>query len=316
MKRNKTYLFGAMFFVAILLIICIEVTYAYYNDTSQSFPMISSLVGDFDSGDGDINIIIYKQTSKGGSDYTRTYGVPALGYTYNEAKTTCTPDICSKEGTDGKTCHYKYDEENKNISLTSNQKVTCKFYFDQAAESDINVYIMIEDKENTTTSTTSGYESYEGKNYKNVNNIPAFGYTYAGYKCEHDETQNAEPKMLTYDPETNTFKLETKEKNTCYAYFNSIGAADIITHVYVQNNDAVPDEELESSYTLVDSIPTGNKYKINTSNSKCKIISNESTGESVISNNISYNNGYITINDISTKQECDVYLDLDTSTGN
>lgn len=280
-KKEKAYLLGIISFFAFVLIFGIRAAYAYYND-SASISILANSIGDFDSGDGDINMMIYKENAQG--IYVRSYAVPAIGYKFNQTLTKCTI-TCTNDGTGN--CYYSYDEENQIFSLTSDQKVTCKFYFDQEAESDINIYIMKEDSAGTYT--------YNTQTYSMIESIPAYGYEYAGYYCEN---QNA-ISGLEYVSETKKFVVSTSTKNTCYAYFDSVGAADIVANVFVQSADG------STVYKQVESIPANNVYKLSTTKtSACYNSSGNNTGAT-----ITYVDGYINIT-ASEKQTCDVYLDL------
>ena len=107
-----------------MLILGTSITKAFYTNTS-SMRVLASLVGDFDSGDGDINMMFYKQNDEG--EYIRTYAIPALGYTFDDTKTICST-TCSNSDSSA-ACYYSYNSENKTITMDSEDKVTCKFFF-------------------------------------------------------------------------------------------------------------------------------------------------------------------------------------------
>lgn len=333
--KNKLYTIIIMIFAILVLSFGIKQAYAYYY-TKQSFPILSALVGDFDVGKGDINILIYKQAEKDKDLYTRSYAVPAMGYEFDQSKTACTDgdnktlECTYKEnGVEGvaegssNNCSYSYDKDTRTFTLTSNQKTTCKFYFKQTVTSDIDIYIMKEDENGVDgkwkpESTTDGEEVVE-KNYTMVEHIPAYGYRYAGYKCENDNT-NDESKKITvnYDSTTRKFKVETSKKTKCYAYFNSEGPADIIAHVYIKDTDVNSENGGSEVYTLVDTIPEGKKYKLASGteggNNKSQCYK-QGHQESKLDNvQVTYTeNGYISISDVTEPTECDVYLDVDPS---
>ena len=133
--KNKFFMIPVMF-IAILILICgIQSTYAYYYH-EDSLPIFSSLIGDFEMGNGDINIVVFKETAVDSEDFVQTYAIPAVGYSLNSDRTSCQtpshqPITCEKDNPDA-SCHYTYDPDLKDIELTSNQKVTCKFYFEKA----------------------------------------------------------------------------------------------------------------------------------------------------------------------------------------
>ena len=284
-KRNKKYALGIMGLISLGLILGIQSTYAYYTD-NDSIHILAAAVGDFDTGDGDINIMIYKQSENNSKLYSRTYSVPAFGYEFKDELTKCT--IPCKEG-DG-TCHYSYDKDSRTFSLTSKEKVTCKFYFDQTEPSDVNVYIMLED--------INGSHYYDGNRYSLVNMIPPVGYTYEKFTCDNEGDE------LTYNSDTHKFTLSTNSKNKCYAYFKKSDVpADISSNIYVQN------EKDSQTYINVKTIPGSKLYRLNKNKSMCKDVGSDTKNNS----EITYDNGYINILS-SGKETCEIYLDLQEST--
>lgn len=276
LKKNKTcFILGVVF--VFLLIFGIQVGYAFYNK-SDAISILSNKVGDFDIGDGDINALIYKENDDG--KFVRNHSIPAAGYKYDANLTTCTIPCDTNTSS---SCHYSYNQTT-GIELVSKEKVTCKFYFKKVADSDITVYILKED--------ANGTHAYNSKKYTIMDGVPAFGYTYSSYKCDNAAT-------LTYNSETKKFKIETSGKNTCYAYFNSTGNADIIAKVYIQSAKG------STVYNETNIIPANNTYKLSTSKtSRCY-----NSAGTTLSTPVSYTNGYIVI-DASEKQTCDVYLDI------
>lgn len=276
LKRKNMSLVLSLIFV-FLLVFGIQVSYAFYNK-SDAISILSNKVGDFDTGDGDINIMIYKENDDG--KFVRIYTVPALGYTYNADLTSCTIPCDTNSSS---SCHYSYNNAT-GIQLVSNEKVTCKFYFEKEATSDINVYILKED--------VNGTHAHNSKNYSIINGVPAYGYEYSGYTCDKTAT-------LTYNAETKKFNVETTDKNTCYAYFNSVGKADVIVKVYVQKASG------STVYNETNIIPSNKIYKLSTSKtSRCY-----NDAGTTLSTSIAYTGGYIAI-DASERQTCEVYLDI------
>ncbi len=275
-KNNKFYTIAIVAFFVIAITYGIKASYAYYT-SSESVSILANLVGDFDMGDGDINMTIYKQDDNG--DYIKTYTVPTIGYTFNNAKTVC--DVQCSYNDASAACNYSYNTTTKKFTFTSNGKASCKFYFDQEYSTDINIHILIEDENGSTT--------YNNKSYTEVNAVPAYGYEYYGYTCDETGT-------VVYNSNTRTFSLTTNQRNTCYAYFDNTNTADIITNVYVQSDDD------NTVYNKVDIIPANHVYVLS-----------QSHASSCTDNNsqISYVNGYIQIDSMTQKQTCNVYLDLE-----
>ncbi len=274
LAKKRKYLFGLIFICIFAIVFGIRAVSAYYFEET-SIQLLASLVGNFDVGSGDINIIIYRENDDGG--FTPSYAVPSAYYTFDDTKTSCTIP-CQNNGTGS--CSYNYNSSTKNFNLVSNEKVTCKFYFKKSATSDINVYILKED--------INGKEPFNGKNYTLVDNVPAFGYKYATYNCDNTNAQ------VTFDSNTKKFNVLTGNKSKCNAYFDSEGDADIIANIYLQT---APDSSL---YNAVETIPSGRAYKLSTQ----KASSCNGDGQ------ISYDNGYVSVNDATHKQECEIYLDI------
>ena len=215
-KKKKSYTFGILIALTFVLIMGIQKTYAYYYENHE-MKLLAAQVGDFDLGDGDINIIIYKQLTKGADIYGKTYSVPAIGYKFREDLTKCFDEAkhemtCKNESSNGENgdCHYKYDTQTRTFALTSNKKVTCKFYFDQEVESDINVYIMKQDENGVD-------KDWENKKYTLVSGVPSFGYKYVGAECDNVKVEENND-TVTYDAVNKKFTVKTNKKTTCYAY--------------------------------------------------------------------------------------------------
>ena len=274
--RKKIGISCMVLFFAFVIIFGIKCAYAYYTMTTP-MSIIASSVGDFDTGDGDINVMVYKKNQN--NDYVTTYGVPASGYQLTNVSCDIT---CTTNSSDN--CYYVYSDVTDTISVTSNKKVTCKFYFDPLGASDVNVYIMKEDSQ--------GSHTYNSKKYTMVNVIPAYGYEYSSGTCDDGVSP-------TYDSSIRQFNVSLSEKTNCYAYFNAVGSSDIVVNTYVQSASG------SSVYNKVDSIPANRTYKLSVSKtSSCKY------KDGTTATAPTYSNGYIQI-DASAGVTCEVYLDLD-----
>ena len=283
---KQKWLFCIIAFFALALTLCVKVTLAYYEE-STPLSILASSIGDFDRGNGNVNMMIYKETGLGTNVFVRSASVPALGYRFNDSLTTCmmpcsdgdTTHDCKVKCDETGSCAYEYQQETKTFNMTSEHELTCKFYFNLTHESDISVSIMVEDELGDTL--------YNNKTYLLKDNIPAYGYRYVGYRCDKPV------KYVDYEPETKKFIIETESKNNCNAYFEKYGSNDFAVNVYVQS-------DLESSeYVLTDTIPKNHEYTLNSSKSACSIPNSK----------ITYVDGYIDI-EASGKQTCNVYLDL------
>lgn len=281
-KKSKILPKNVILFVMIFFI-GIGLVYAFYNN-SHSFPILSNKVGNFDVGNGDLGIVIYKQSNNFSAttpEYKRSYGVPNAGYEFNRAE--CTSTCTTTPNND---CYYTYDEDTNKFTITSSKKVSCKFYFNKTIEADVYIYIAIEDE--------NGDLTYNGKNYREAESIPAYGYEYAGYQCKNDAT-------ISYDAETKTFNMSSYTKNECYAYFYKSLEEDININVYVQNDIG------SSIYKKVNTIPESKGYVVSTNalyRSECY----DENGN-VTDGQITYSGGYVTAT-AKGKQTCNIYLDL------
>lgn len=281
-RKSKIFLFGLISVFVVVLIISIQKVYAYYHD-SITEQLLANKVGDFDLGDGDINMMIYRENDEG--KFVRIYAVPSAYYIFNDSLTSCT--IPCNDGLGN--CEYSYNSANKSFALTSNQKVTCKFYFEQESAADIEVFILLEDETALDTYT------YNSKNYSLNDVIPAYGYAYADhYSCENNG-------VVTYNSETKKVSVATATQDTCYIYFDKVGSADITVNTYVQ------DEYGGSTYTYVNSIPGNKIYVLNDTKSKCTPVAVDG-----VAGTVTYTDGYINV--VATGQQvCDVYLDLESN---
>ena len=279
-QNNKVSLFFIVSFFVVSIILCIKATYAYYNN-STSTSLIRSLIGNFYMGDGDVNIIVFKEDSEG--EYVKSYAVPAYGFELSNVS--CTVQACETTNSNAN-CYYTYNAQNNIISITSNQKVSCNFYFDEITTSDINILIYIE---NILTSTNP-------KTYKLANEIPAYGYVFSSASCENGV-------IPTYNANTRTFNIATSEKTNCSAYFDTLGVglSDITAHIYVES------EYGSAVYTEVQSIPANKIYQISTDLNHISTCVKESDGTA--SSAPTYVDGYINIS-ATEAVTCTVYLDL------
>ena len=286
-KKHKN-IFTVIFFFIFLVLISVKAVNAFYNNTSTPAQLVRSLVGDFEAGDGDIVIEVYRENSYQSGVYVKNYYIPN-NTLYSLDSVDCSIDACETTNTSGD-CHYSYNSANNEITVTSREKLTCKFYFDKLVDdtdADIQVYIMKEDLNSITNPKT----------YLLTNSIPAIGYIFSSITCDNGVTP-------TYDPTLRKFNFSTTSKTVCYAYFDALtGAADIIGHIYVQsaaNSD---------TYVEVDTIPSNVQYQISTNQnfaSNCMTMTTPSVPSTPPTMD---EQGYIVIN-ATEKVTCTVYLDI------
>lgn len=274
-NQKKVVLFSILFLLLFLSTWGIKATYAYYNSKS-TFSFLGTTIGDFDIGDGDINLILYMEDDDG--EYNLTKSIPLIGYYLNNLKTDC-----SNENT-----KVSYDSNNNEISIESSEKSTCRIYFDQLGESDVRTYILIE--------SDDGEYTYEGndKTYKLVNTVPSVGYEYLTYSCVNPNAVT----NINYDSSTMEFSYSSTEKNICYVYYNALSKPDLTLNIYIQETDG------SETYRNVTNIPTLNTYVLNSTKSIC----NDLDGNN-LNANISYSNRKITVV-AENAGICNVYLDI------
>ena len=272
-KRKKVVLVAILFLLLVLSTWGIKFTYAYYNSKS-TFSFLGTTIGDFDIGDGDINLILYMEDDDG--EYNLTKSIPLIGYYLNNLKTDC-----SNENT-----IVSYDSSANTISIESNEKTTCRIYFDQLGESDIRTYILIE--------ADDGKYTYEDKTYKLVNTVPSVGYEYLTYSCVNPNAVT----NINYNSTTQEFSYSSTEKNICYVYYDALSKPDLSLNIYIQETDG------SETYRNVTNIPTLNTYILNSNKSSCKDLDGNT-----LNANINYTNREITVS-ANSAGSCNVYLDI------
>ena len=290
LTNKNTYLYGLILFFLVAIIFEIHEAYAFYYD-EYSTSIIGNIIGNFDENNFDASIMIYKENDNG--QFVRVYSVPDLSYYKMNSSVSCTPVSCTNDANvQNADCYYSFNNSTNEIQLTTKNKVSCRFYFEKIASSDISVIILTEDENGTYSREVNS----QTKNYKISSVIPSVGYEYSNYyNCINGSSADT---SLVYNDSLRKFTVETSVKNTCYVYFDSTGSADIIANIYVQ---AAADSQV---YNKVSTIPSEKNYVINGSKSACY----DENGNTVTSS-IIYSNGFINV-DTTEKQECDIYLDL------
>lgn len=277
--EEKGQVIGILVISVLVLIVGLKAVNAYYHQ-ENSVGVLAGLIGNFDIPEGDINMIFYKEDDSG--NFSRSYSIPKYGYRFDNTLTTCTTS-CALNDT-SKACNYSYDDTNKEFTLVSDKRVTCEFYFKKEMTSDIDVYLLKQ--------VDAGEYNHDNKQYTLINNIPAFGYTYDSYVCNNGST-------LTFNAETRKVTVAASQRDKCYVYFDKGVDADIVVNVFVQESEGA------NTYKQVDNIPGGRVYKL----SEVRTSSCKDTNDQLSSAGITYD-GFINIDNIVSKQECNVYLDL------
>ncbi|MBQ7030869.1 MAG: hypothetical protein IJN13_00660 [Bacilli bacterium] len=253
-KSKKVVLSLILFFTMILSGLCISVVSAYYN-SSSTFSFLGTIIGDFASGDGDINVIVYVEGDSG--RYNLIKSIPSYGYVLNTEKTSCDVD---------------YTIVGSQIVLNTTTKTVCKFYYDKEMDPDIKAFVMLEND--------AGSYDYNGKSYLLSNTIPAYGYSYLEYKCDDEEANTT----LTYNASTREITVSTTEQNVCYVYFENVINTNLVVNVYIEQEDS-------EAYLNVQTIPGHKEYvKSTTKTSYCE----DSNGNSIDAT-ITYENGELVV---------------------
>lgn len=208
-RKTKITIYSLILFCLGIIIVGIKSTVAYYVDNETPFSMLAAQVGDFGEKYSDINMVIWKQSETNNSTYLKTFGIPSYGYKFIENKTKCfdpsnkdTTITCNNSSIGD--CHYTYDGTSHEITLSSNKRVVCNFYFDVEKTSDIDTFIYIQN--DLVTDRT-----YENVSYQLTTDIPTNGYTYYTSNCE----QSTGSVTVT----SNQITVSSTTKNRCYVYY-------------------------------------------------------------------------------------------------
>ena len=192
-----------------IIAVSIKSTMAYYSDTDD-FSILAAKVGDFGDKFSDINMVIWKKDGTNGNNYVKTYSIPETGFTFKQGETKCydpsnkeTVINCNNNGTGD--CHYSYNNSSHEMTLSSNKRVVCNFYFDNTQASDIDTFIYIQSNEIAD-------RTFEGKDYELASNIPTEGYSYYTSNCE----QSTGSVSVNDDGIT----VASTTKNKCFVYYN------------------------------------------------------------------------------------------------
>lgn len=198
--RNKLLIIIGIIIVIMIIILGIFISSSYYSNVNNS-SILNNRVGDFDYTDGDFNIMMY--VDYGFNNYKQVYYIPDNTlYRYNSELTKCTRS-CSSINDGTSECYYNYNEELKKISITSNNEVSCKFYFNEIADTDVNINVYIND--------INGEQEYLDNLYNKTNVIPNNGIM-DGYECTNNSNINFNDNILYID---------SIGRDTCDVYFTA-----------------------------------------------------------------------------------------------
>lgn len=273
-KRKKIVLSSILILIGFLFLWGFNTVNAYYNSKTD-FSFLGTTIGDFDIGDGDINLVLYKESDDG--KYNLTKSIPLIGYYLNNDKTDCS----------NKNTVISYENATNEVNIETDSQTTCRIYFDQLGESDVRAYMLVE--------TTNGEYSYNGKTYNLSNKVPDVGYEYLTYACQNPEAVTE----IDYDGQTRTFTYKSTDRNICYIYFNALSNPDVTLNIYIQETMG------SESYMNVTNIPTLYTYKLNSTKSYCLDLDNNNIGSAVLS----YADRKISV-EVEYAGVCYVYLDI------
>lgn len=263
-RRRNLIVIGSSIVICLLFLASLP-SFAIYQNQFE-FSVLGGVVGDKYANQFDYTLLIYiEETNDSGSGSGR-YNLTSDVPTLGY---TYSGYKCRNDST------LVFDEETQFTSVTLDKKDVCSVYFDLNSTTDIALKIMLEDSIDSNTYTLS-------------NKIPYYGYKYSHYECDNNST-------LTYDSELHKAKIEASNKDVCSLFFQK-EPVDLEVKLYVENKSG--------NYIESETIPSGNNYVLNESNSECLNNNNER-----IETEISYTDGYIEV----ISQEiayCKVYLDL------
>lgn len=257
----RKYLTVDIFLIVVCMFILVSYASFAYYDESFSLKLLNSQVGNFRSYNSDISIMFYQEKQNddgsGMGEYKPVSEVPRSGFAFNNY-------TCKNSST------IEYNQETKEVVLSSNTKDECNIYFNATNTSDLDVAFMIEDGLDTD-------------NYQKMANIPIYGYKYDHYDC----VNNSE---IIYDDVNERFQLNSTQKDTCNIYYKKLN--NLHVNVYIRKNNTLE---------LITSLPKTKSYQLSTG-SECRV------NYKPVSSNISFNNKKITI-DTDVNASCDVYLE-------
>ncbi len=211
--KNKSYFMIITIFliVSILFLIkfLIKNSYAYYSSNNE-ISIISSTIGGFSKAtppvkvkNADINVLIFLQDQYDQKKYNQADYIPAFGYQYNSKKSKCNPSGAQ---------FSTFNADNEVITIVGQEEtygqIICEVYYDINQNSDLVIYILLEDPDYGTI-------SYNDKMYLYSNDVPNTGYDYDKTICTNEEATS-----ITYNESSGLFEYTTTKPNTCYAYFN------------------------------------------------------------------------------------------------
>ncbi len=217
-KEHKSLIIIALvIIIQVIWLISSHNSYAYYSSNNE-IPILSTKIGNFakSSGEGlpskvagaDLNVQIYLQDRTDSKKYNLSTNIPVYGYHLNEEMSNCTP---SKE----ELTYSNYSLENGIIKFTVQdeggklgpKQVVCHIYYDKDFNTDITVYVLVEDEE-------FGVEEYKDKHYRFVNSSADLSsYSYLEAKCSSNDG------ITITGYENGKFSFKAGKPNTCYAYF-------------------------------------------------------------------------------------------------
>lgn len=235
-SKRQVVLFSILFLLVVAFAFGIKLTYAYYN-SNKAFTMIGTKIGDFNTADGDINLIVYKQNDNG--KYSITKIIPSIGYILN-------PELTE--------CDNEYTIIDNKITFISMENTTCKFYFDQESTTDVKILLMLE--------KSNGNHIYNNIKYKETQKLPQYGYNYLTYNCDNNDAIT----YFNYNDNTNKVTINSKENNICYVYFEKIFEVNI----YIE-------QENSNVYAKVDEIPNSSNYTLSSTTESYCVDDNNNT---------------------------------------
>lgn len=263
-KKRKLAIIGSIVLINFLLL-RLFTSFAIYQNQFE-FSILGSKVGDKFLNEFDYTLLIYIEDVDTDGSASGKYNLTSEVPTFGYVYSGYK---CKNDST------LVFDEELKFTTVDLEKKDVCSVYFNLTQNSDITLNVFLEEKVNSNQ-------------YVRSNNLPYFGYKYSHYECNNGS-------IINYNSTLHKVSVEASKKDNCKIFFKK-EQSDIEVILFVENSTGDYIESL--------TIPSGNNYKLNSSNSECLNTNNER-----VNAEISYVDGYIGIvtNEIAY---CKVYLDL------
>lgn len=197
-NENKNVILVTL--IAICMIsITMYFSYSYYTD-SDTINLTNSSVGHFNNSNLNIKYMVEQRDSDGtpNGEYISFHEAPSSGYTFDEGSSSCT---------NGAT--FEVDTNNY-ISVTTDLKTSCEFYFKANSELGDNTILINVFKQQSKKSTNY----IQAQDYKNS------ALELVGFYINSTMSSCSNGASVTYNTTTNLIEVSTSNKTICNVYFD------------------------------------------------------------------------------------------------